>query len=76
MNEKIQKIVIHRLRVCQATFSFQNRPDKPSGGLINPKGVGGKAGKYAKQGGLISVRAANCAIPICYYPWISNERPA
>ena len=44
MNEKIQKIVIHRLRVCQATFSFQNRPDKPSGGVINPKGVGGNAG--------------------------------
>ena len=45
MNEKIQKIVIHRLRVCQDTFSFQNRPDKPSDGVVNPKGVGGNAGK-------------------------------
>ena len=45
MNEKIQKIVIHRLRVCQATFSFQNRPDKPSGGVINRKGVGVNAEK-------------------------------
>ena len=49
MNEKIQKIVIHRLRVCQDTFSFQNRPDKPSGGVVNPKGVGGNAGKKDKK---------------------------
>ena len=51
MNEKIQKIVIHRLRVCQDTFSFQNRPDKPSGGVINPKGVGGNAGKKKTKKG-------------------------
>ena len=49
MNEKIQKIVIHRLRVCQDTFSFQNRPDKPSGGVINPKGIGGNAEKKTKK---------------------------
>ena len=49
MNEKIQKNVIHRLRVCQATFSFQNRPDKPSGGVINHKGVGGNAEKKGKK---------------------------
>ena len=61
MNEKIQKIVIHRLRVCQATFSFQNRPDKPSGGVINPKGVGGNAGKKKTKKGQKSVNStANC----------------
>ena len=61
MNEKIQKIVIHRLRVCQDTFSFQNRPDKPSGGVINPKGVGGNAGKKRQKKDKKSVNStANC----------------
>ena len=40
---------LHRLRGYQATFAFQKRPDKPSDGLINPKGVGGIAGKCVKM---------------------------
>ena len=61
------------MRGYQATFTFQKRPDKPSGGLINHKGVGGRAGKCGKQGGLISGRAGNFAIQISYYPM--RDRP-